>query len=124
MFLRAEIKLERFVNMNKREDLLDAISERINKKIYKKCLSGISDESLLSLLYALLRYYEVNDYETSNIHSKIFKALYIDNISQSYDEVAKAFNIHVYTLDRYRQRYNKLAKEMIAQEQTVNFKIS
>lgn len=106
--------------MKKRDDLLDAISKRIYKKTYNKCLSGVSDESLLSLLNSLLRYYEVNDYETSNVHGQIFKVLYVDNVGQSYDEVAKSFNIHVYTLDRYRQRYNKLAKNMLVKVQKEN----
>lgn len=103
--------------MNRRTDLLVSISNYLNQKEdeLKGFSFNVGEEKLKQLLQKMLKYYEVNDLETKYIHSKIFKDLYINASNKSYDEIALKYNIHVYTLDRYRQRYNKLAERLLKQ---------
>lgn len=82
--------------MNRRIDFIDIIKSNIN-----------TPECRL-FLEKLHSYYIVNDIETNYIHSKIFHALYLDGI-KTYDEIAQTLGINLYSLDRYRKRYNQLA---------------
>lgn len=103
--------------MNRRKDLLNALAE------HKPC-NGIvlSEEDINAVLSKMIAYYEINDMETSDMHSRIFKTLYVYGGFKNYDKVASAYYISPYTLDRYRQRYNRLAERLI-KEQIQNKKI-
>ena len=90
--------------MNKRIDLLDKMKKLIN------------DPECRSFMDNICTYYEINDIETGAQHGKIFRALYLDKGNSSYDEIANRFYINVYTLDRYRQKYNNLARKLIAMD--------
>lgn len=102
--------------MNRREDLLNALAE------HKPC-NGIvlSEDDIKIVLSKMIAYYEMNDMETSEMHSRIFKSLYVDGGFKNYDKVASAYFISPYTLDRYRQRYNRLAERLV-KEQLQNHK--
>lgn len=94
--------------MNRRNDLLNALAE------HRPC-NGIvlSEEDITAVLSKMIAYYEMNDMETSEMHSRIFKTLYVDGGFKNYDKVASAYYISPYTLDRYRQRYNRLAERLV-----------
>lgn len=97
--------------MKRRQDLLDELSRERGVKP-----NGFSEEDkeiARRLLRGMFRYYKLNDLETKERHSLIFKALYMDQRERTYDEIAAAFHIHPYTLDRYRQRYNQLAETLL-----------
>ena len=104
--------------MNRRTDLLGAISGREYIKAGSPFgyLNRLGEKALSDILGRMLAYYKVNDYETSNDLADIFATLYIDEADLSYDRVAEKYHIHVYTLDRYRQRYNRLAAKFVAEE--------
>ncbi len=93
--------------MNKREDLLDCIRNQYFDANNKKC------KLFLNRMY---RYYRQTDYETGRKHGEIFKSLYLSEKPLSYDELSAQYFIDTYTLDRYRQRYNKLAKCLISDD--------
>lgn len=103
--------------MNKRNDLLNVIARRNYRETspFDGTLCRLNEEALHAILESMAKYYEINDIETSDNHSRIFKTLYLDNKRLSYDEVAEMYHIHVYTLDRYRQRYNRLAEKFVAE---------
>ena len=90
--------------MNKRKDLLDSVRKHYFNTHNKKC------KIFLNRLY---RYYKQTDFETGRKHGEIFKSLYLTENPLSYDELSVQFFIDTYTLDRYRQRYNKLAEYLI-----------
>ena len=94
--------------MNRHNDLLNVLAEQ-------RCCFGkkFSEEEVRAVLSAIVAYYEINDMETSYCHSMIFKTLYLDGGFRNYDKVASAYYISTYTLDRYRQRYNRLAEKLI-----------
>lgn len=96
--------------MNKRIDFLDLIKIGAIK----------DDKECKKFLNKLLHYYEQKDFENDGHHAEIFKTLYIED-PQTYDSIAKKFYINVYTLDRYRQKYNKLAKKIAAPELLAKF---
>lgn len=91
--------------MNRRTDFLDLV-----KIDYLK-----NDMECKEFLNRLLRYYEQKDFESDGHHADIFKALYMEE-QQTYDSIAKRFFVNVYTLDRYRQKYNKLALKIASAE--------
>ena len=93
--------------MNKRKDLLDGVRKHYFSTRSKKC------KSFLNKLY---RYYKQSDIETGRKHGDIFKSLYLTEVPLSYDELSVQFYIDTYTLDRYRQRYNKLAERLIPRD--------
>ena len=101
--------------MRKRYDLLEEIGDRLSDgaALRSPVLDSFNDEALQRLLNKQLDYYEINDLETGDFHGKIFKALYVDKEFSSYDSIAGYFNLHAYTLDRYRQRYNRLAEKLL-----------
>lgn len=90
--------------MNKRKDLLD----RVRKHYF-----STRNEKSKSFLSNLYRYYKQTDIETGREHGEIFKSLYLTENPSSYDELSAQYYIDTYTLDRYRQRYNKLAAHLI-----------
>lgn len=94
--------------MNKRQDLLDSIRKRYYDTY---------DEECKVFLYRLYNYYKQTDMETGRKHGEIFKSLYLTKNPLTYDELSEQYYIDTYTLDRYRQRYNKLAKAIIQTEQ-------
>lgn len=96
--------------MNKRTDFLDLIKIGAIK----------DDKECKKFLNKLLRYYEQKDLENDGHHAEIFKTLYFED-SQTYDSIAKKFYINVYTLDRYRQKYNKLAAKTAEPEFLAKF---
>ena len=99
--------------MNRRKDLLNALAE------HKPC-NGIelSEEDIQAVFQRMIAYYEMNDMETLDAHGRIFKALYVEGGYKNYDKVACTYYISPYTLDRYRQRYNKLAERLIKEQMT------
>lgn len=92
--------------MNKRTDLLDNVSNYYFKT---------KDRKAKLFLNKLNRHYKQSDFETGRKHSEIFKSLYLTEKPLTYDELSSQFFIDTYTLDRYRQRYNKLAQKLIPQ---------
>lgn len=94
--------------MNRRKELLNALSAR---EPYNGLI--LSEEETLTLFEKLISYYELNDKETSDNHGAIFKSLYIDGGYKNYGKTAAENYISTYTLDRYRQRYNKLAESLL-----------
>ena len=105
--------------MNKRKDLLNKIADRVweNKKDIE--LNIFTYDDLKNLLLTLHCYFEISDLENENNHSGIFAALYISRKYKSYDEISYAFHVDISTLDRYRQRYNKLAKTLLEKPQNL-----
>lgn len=97
--------------MNRRTDLLDRLSAC--DRAEEKNVSAEKKEDSDRLLRCMFRYYRMNDLETKEQHGLIFKALYMEGKRRTYAEIAAAFHIHSYTLDRYRQRYNKLAETLL-----------
>lgn len=91
--------------MKKRTDLLDCMSGRIESSAFEELQADVK-----KTLQMMQKYYELYDLENGDMHGQIFKTLYIDGDYSEYDEVARRYHLHIYTLDRYRQRYNKLAK--------------
>lgn len=87
--------------MNKRNDLLDRLRDYYLNTRSAECKLFLND---------LYRYYKQTDIETGRNHGEIFKSLYLSETPSSYDELSAKFYIDLYTLDRYRQRYNKLAE--------------
>jgi len=61
-------------------------------------------------------YYKQIDFETGRRHGEIFQSLYMRENPLPYDELSAKFYIDTYTLDRYRQRYNRLAEHIIEPE--------
>lgn len=97
--------------MNRRADLLNALAER------KPCNGEVlSEEAVRKLLNEMIVYYELNDFETHDMHGSIFKTLYLEGGFKNYDKVAAAYFISPYTLDRYRQRYNRLAERLLKKQ--------
>lgn len=92
--------------MRKRKDLLDSVKE--------KAMEG--DGMCKVFITQLYLYYTVSDMDSSNQLGEIFKVLYIDCEEKTYDEIANRFYIDVYTLNRYRQRFNKVAKMLVPVE--------
>ena len=90
--------------MNKRTDLLDRI------KLHK------DDPICRDFLLKLFRYYEIKDIDMNTNHHDIFLMLYWSDTSYSYDEIAQKFYISAFTLDRYRQKYNELAKKLVSED--------
>lgn len=101
--------------MNKRSDLLDEIKNYLcnEKELKREILRGISKDYLNKMLRILADYYKISDLETGNAHGKIFEVLYINTSNLKYDDIATQFSIHIYSLDRYRVKYNKLALKLI-----------
>ena len=66
-----------------------------------------------TLIKRLANYYCINDLETGENHGKIFAALYLAD-ALTFDEIANSFYVSVYTLYRYRQRYNRLAELLVS----------
>ncbi len=93
--------------MNKRIDLLDKL-----KKLQ-------DDIECRKFVETLCIYYEINDIDIGTQHGKIFRTLYLTSNNISYDEIAYRFNINVYTLDRYRQKYNDLARKLLSMDSSV-----
>ena len=91
--------------MNKRIDFLDLVKIDFFR----------NDVECKKFLNKLLCYYGQRDFENDGHHADIFKALYMEE-SQTYDAIAKKFYINVYTLDRYRQKYNQLAMKLSTPE--------
>ena len=102
--------------MRRRQDLLDKLSRE--GAVEPDGSSGEDKKTAHRLLCGMFQYYKLNDLETGEQHSRIFKALYMERSERTYDEIAAAFHIHPYTLDRYRQRYNKLAKKLLEKSKT------
>lgn len=100
--------------MNKRTDLLDRIKQNKENPLCR------------DFLLQLRRYYEIKDIDMNTNHHVIFVMLYWSDESYSYDEIAQKFFISTFTLDRYRQKYNKLAQKLVSQDilQIVNPTIS
>lgn len=97
--------------MNRRKDLLCSLAER------KPCKGvALSEEEICAVLNKLIAYYEMRDMETNENHGSIFKALYVDGGYKNYVNVASAYYVSPYTLDRYRQRYNRLAERLIKKQ--------
>lgn len=93
--------------MNKRIDLLDGV------RTYFFSTRSRKSKTFLTKLY---RYYKQTDFETGLNHSEIFKSLYLTESPRTYDELSAQFYIDAYTLNRYRKRYNRLAKHLISAE--------
>ena len=97
--------------MNRRKDLLNALAER---EPYDGLL--LSDDEIRALFQKLTEYYELNDIETRNNHGAIFKTLYVDGGYKNYEKTAAENYVSTYTLDRYRQRYNKFAERLLKEK--------
>lgn len=99
--------------MHKRFDFLDFV------KIQSQAHELLSAK----LLNSMLHYYHLKDIEINSTHESLFRALYVEP-NQSYDLIAKRFYINVYTLDRYRQQYNRFAlkiapRKLVAKYQAI-----
>lgn len=94
-------------DMNKRKDLLDSVRNMYFDTRDRKCKT---------FLNRLCRYYKQTDYETGRKHGEIFRSLYLTEKPPTYDELSAQYYIDAYTLDRYRQRYNRLAEYLISDE--------
>ena len=89
----------------KRIDLLD--------KVRDKWLDS-GDNLLKVFLTSLRNYYYLSDIETGNQLGKIFESLYLENNTQCYDDIARKFAIDVFTLNRYRRKFNTLANIIVS----------
>ena len=92
--------------MRKRKDLLDWVKE--------KAVAGVG--MCRVFITQLYLFYTVSDMDSDNQLGEIFKVLYMDYKEKTYDEIANQFYIDVYTLNRYRQRFNKVAKMFVPEE--------
>lgn len=90
--------------MRKRTDLLDEIRYKYIHKF---------DVASEMFLLSLLDYYVKNDLETGDQLSDIFRVLYMQRETLSYDQIVYKFNIGLSTLSRYRKRFNNLAKKLL-----------
>ena len=100
--------------MHKRYDLLDELITcyRRGTEFKRNDNTVLGKDDVKTLLYKLREYYEMNDLETGKVHSKIFVAL-CANEFDTYDALSREFYRQPYVLDRYRQRYNKLAEKLL-----------
>ena len=92
--------------MRKRKDLLDWVKE--------KAVAGVG--MCRVFITQLYLFYTVSDMDSDNQLGEIFKVLYMDYQEKTYDEIANQCYIDVYTLNRYRQRFNKVAKMFVPEE--------
>lgn len=90
--------------MNKRTDLLDIIKQNRDNPLCR------------DFLLKLLRYYEIKDIEMNTQHHEIFVMLYWSDVTYTYDEIAQKFYISPFSLDRYRQKYNELARKLASDD--------
>ena len=102
--------------MNKRYDLLDEIRDHLfySTELRSQVLCGFSDDALQKTFEKILDYYGISNLELGGAHGHISKVLYMNKEFSNYDSVAGYFHVHINTLNMYRQKYNKLAKELIA----------
>jgi hypothetical protein len=105
--------------MHKRYDLLDELREcyRNGTEFRRDGVAVLTKDRVEAFLLKLKEYYEMNDLDTERVlHGKIFPALYIDGDFESYDKAAGIFHVHINTLDRYRQRYVRLAESIFRKD--------
>ena len=104
--------------MSKRYDLLDELKDcSLSGTGLRRGDSIVLDVTKVrELLYKLQEYYLINDLETGRQHGEIFTVLYINETFSSYDSIANQFYIQPFTLNRYRRRYNRLAKKLILRD--------
>lgn len=93
--------------MNKRQDLLDEISENYLRK---------HDMPSKAFLNIIADYYEKVDFELETNLSDIFFDLFLCKDKLCYDKIVEKYNIGLSTLNRYRIRFNDLAKKLLPKQ--------
>lgn len=100
--------------MNKRIDQIDIVMKHItNKEKLFFCGILFSYESLIEIVNDLLNYLNLYDLFNSSNYESLFKTLYLNKSKLSYDSIADLYNIHPYTLDRYRQKFNSFLIKLL-----------